>query len=467
MTFGHLAGRCRAVRFLVLSVAAVAVLPSPAFAGLLHDAVGAPDNLKLSGSFRSRTDGIKGQFRPATAKDDQLWSLRTSLFAEYDTGAVRIGAEMVDARGYGEDRNSSVGNGEVDALELSQAYVAYDLNNVLGEGDKASVQAGRFLYHVGAGRLIAIQNFRNAPAAFTGVNVDWKNKAGDRLQALWAMPHFRLPDSPEGIFHNRVHWDLETTDVQLYGANFTKAGLIPDGGTVELYAFGLNERDSAERPSRNRHLVTPGIRVSRKPAKGAFDFDLEGIYQFGRARLTTSPADLRDVDVSAFYIHAEAGRRFDASWSPRVALLFDYGSGDGKNPNSYGRFDALYGSGRADLGPTSLYNALGRSNLIAPGVRFDVQPSKRWDAYVSFRELWLDKASDSFGSTKVRDRAAASGTYAGAQIEGRFRYWLVPKVLQLDMGAAYLAKGRFLHDAPNAPVTGDTRYAYADVTFQF
>src|SRR3546814_9640012 len=49
----------------------------------LEKAIGSPDDFTLSGSFRARIEGIDGQFRPTAAQDDQLLSLRTTLFGEY------------------------------------------------------------------------------------------------------------------------------------------------------------------------------------------------------------------------------------------------------------------------------------------------------------------------------------------------------------------------------------------------
>lgn len=60
-----------------------------------------------------------------------------------------------------------------------------------------------------------------------------------------------------------------------------------------------------------------------------------------------------------------------------------------------------------------------------------------------------------------------SGRYAGQQVEGRFRYWVVPGSIQINTGAAYLFKGDFLRNAPNAPQTGDTIYGYFSTTFFF
>jgi hypothetical protein len=83
------------------------------------------------------------------------------------------------------------------------------------------------------------------------------------------------------------------------------------------------------------------------------------------------------------------------------------------------------------------------------------------------RDLWLADATDTFASTGVRDKTGASGRHAGVQVEARARRWLIPDRLRLEAGAAYLAKGRFLTDAPNAPKTGDTRYGYMDLAVSF
>src|SRR3546814_3619821 len=57
----------------------------------LEKAIGSPDDFTLSGSFRARIEGIDGQFRPTAAQDDQLLSLRTTLFGEYHPGPIKIG----------------------------------------------------------------------------------------------------------------------------------------------------------------------------------------------------------------------------------------------------------------------------------------------------------------------------------------------------------------------------------------
>jgi hypothetical protein len=263
-----------------------------------------------------------------------------------------------------------------------------------------------------------------------------------------------------------VEWDEESPDLQLFGGSYTKGGVFGKG-SLEGYAFKFNERDDLDRRTRNRHFTTVGGRAYRAPGKGSFDFDVEAAYQFGRIRASTSPTDGTDLDLSAAFAHAEIGKKLPGQWSPRLSLHLDYGTGDGPGAGSYGRFDSLYGSGRSDLGPTGLYGALGRSNIIAAGPRLDVKPSKRLDAFVSYSELWLEERTDSFASTGVRDRAGEAGSHAGRQVEMRARYWLLVDKLRAELGGAYLDKGRFLQEAANAPPTGDSRYAYFDLTIEF
>src|SRR3546814_10270491 len=56
---------------------------------------------------------------PRSTRTDTLFPY-TTLFR---SGPLRFGAEVMDLRAYDADRGSSAGNGDVNALELIQAYV--------------------------------------------------------------------------------------------------------------------------------------------------------------------------------------------------------------------------------------------------------------------------------------------------------------------------------------------------------
>jgi hypothetical protein len=194
---------------------------------------------------------------------------------------------------------------------------------------------------------------------------------------------------------------------------------------------------------------------------------VEVIFERGTARANTLASSTRDLSVAAWFAHGSIGHSFAGAWAPHVSVNFDYASGNGSNPDTLNRFDTLFGLRRAEFGPTGLYGALARTNLISPGLRLEVTPGKRFDASANWRPLWLASATDSFGSTGVRDPAGKSGRYAGQQFELRARYWLVPALLRLEAGGVVLAKAGFLNAAPNARADRDTHYGYCDITLIF
>ncbi|MCW1382104.1 alginate export family protein [Novosphingobium sp. KCTC 2891] len=458
-------------RAFLAALGASGLIASPAAAkqGPLASALGVSDDWQVSANVRARFEAIDNQFRATGPDSDSMLSLRTDVLAEYDAGPVRIGGEVQDSRVYGQAANSTAGTGEVNALEPVQAYLRLELGDsgtgAFGKGAKGGrglLTLGRFTMDLGGRRLVARNRFRNTTNAFTGAQLDWTAADGKRLVTFWTMPQVRLPDDAAGIADNRVKLDRESTDLQFFGANASVPNVL--GGTAEGYAFRLVERDRPDALTRNRRLWTIGGRLFRKPAPGQPDHDIEAAYQFGKARRSTGAADLTDLDVAAWFTHAEAGYTFASPWKPRISAMFDAASGDSGRAGHYRRFDTLFGARRSEFGPTSLYGAVGRANLVSPALRVEAAPDKRVDLMAQYRALWAENARDAFASTAVKDGSGASGRFAGHQIEGRLRYWIVPGLLQSDLGAAFLLKRGLLRDAPNARGNGDTAYGYLDLT---
>jgi hypothetical protein len=453
---------------LLRSTAALPLLLAAATPVAVHadDTKGKSESkLTIDASARARIEVIDGQFRPATSPDDVFVSFRTTVAAHLDLGDFTLGGEVVDARGYGESDKSSVKTTEVDALEPVQAYAAYRFHNVAQKGDTLTATAGRFSLDIGSSRLVGRTDFPNTVLSYLGAMGEWKTKHKDRLVVFWSEPFTALPDESAAIHHNGFKFDRAAGNMTFFGASGTAAEAFKNV-SVELYGYRLVEEDRPGRLTRDRRLSTFGTRIRRAPAKGKFDFEAEGAYQTGTARATTAANDRKDLDVRAGFGHAEAGWTATGGWTPRVSVMFDYASADGAK-SSYGRFDTLFGARRADFGPVALYGPIGRANLVSPGARIEAKPSKRFDLMAAVRDLWLADATDTFASTGVRDKTGASGRHAGVQVEARARRWLIPDRLRLEAGAAYLAKGRFLTDAPNAPKTGDTRYGYMDLAVSF
>lgn len=428
------------------------------------DADGA-SGFSIEGSVRARVEVVDGQVRPNAPDSDAMLSFRTLITARYDFGDVHLAAELDDARSYFQHGQSTAGTSESNALEPLQAYLGVDLGAVAGQAGKGVVRLGRMTLNSGSGRVLDRPDWSNSPNSFLGVDIDWTSKRGDRLHLVAVRPFDKLPSDRAGMHDNKVELDRANPGLHFWGGSFTRAKAVA-GANAEVYGFWLGERDRAGRPTRDRELFTSGLRINRSAAKGTFDFDVEGILQRGTMRATTSAADVTDRKVRAGSAHVELGYTFASGWTPRIAGLFEYASGDTSAP-SVTRFDPLFGGRRGDFGPISLYGPVSRANVISPGILIDAKPAKGWDVMVKGQKLWLASATDSFAATSVRDATGASGRDAGFQFEGRVRNWLIPKKLRLEFGAALLAKGDFLTDAPNAPHTGDMRFAYLGVSTFF
>lgn len=422
--------------------------------GLAQPAVAQPgtgkDGLDLSGSIRARYEYLDGQFRPGFDEKDDLVSLRTTILGEFRSGGFRVGAEMYDSRAYGGEIGSAVSANDVNTLEFVQAYVGYGWRGA--GGNRTAVQAGRMTINLGSRRLIANDDYRNTSTGFTGVRGDLV-RGNTSATLLYLLPQQRLPDDLPSVLYNQWNFDRESFDTRLWGGLFARK--LGDGVTVEGTYLRFFERDGRQ-ATRDRRLHTFGARIIREPATRAFDYEVELIGQRGSISASTATTAAR-LPVGANFQHAEIGYTVAGAWKPHLSLEFDRASGDDRG-RRFGRFDTLYGMRRADLGPAGIYGALGRTNIIAAGARLEVAPSKRLDAFASWRALWADEQSDSFSTTGIRDVSGASGSYAGHQFDGRVRYWVVPAKLRAELNAVYLAKGRLLRDAPNAPPTGDTVY---------
>lgn len=458
-----------AFRFITALAACTFALQAPARAEeasppTLQAAIGNPDNLKVSGSIRVRYEALDGQFRPGFDAKDDLWSIRSTLFAEWNGGPIRIGGEIFDSRAYDTDVGSVLTTGEVNTFELVQAYVAADVAEPFGKGSKLSLQAGRFTLNLGSRRLVAADDYRNTTNGYTGIRADLRLADRTNATVFYTLPQQRRPDGLADLRRNKAAFDREDWSLRLFGGYVAR----PIGRRQILAELGyvrLQEFDRPARPTRNRDLHSVSARIIAEPKAGQADFELEGIYQFGDLRSGLA-ANAARLDAAAWFVHADAGYTLTHGWKPRLSIEYDRASGD-RPGRGFTRFDTLFGMRRADLAPAGIYAALGRTNIETIGLRAEATPTPRLDFFLDARALWAASRTDSFSTTGVRDPSGASGRFAGYQLEGRGRCWLVPRFLRAELNAAYLAKRGVLRNAPNAPGHGDTFYVSSAVLISF
>ena len=434
---------------------------------LLKEQTKAPEWLRFAGEYRLRYESLDGQFRAGGSGGDQALASRLSLKAAVDYQATTVGGELMDSRQFLNDSGSPLGTGHVNALEPMQAYVRFNLDAAINEGRHASLTLGRQTFDLGSRRLFARNRYRNTINAFNGVRAQWSVSDEHQLQAIWFLPLHRRPTARASLLDNDAQPDREAFDFQFWGLFWESSGL-PFDSTGEFYLFGLHERDAATRASRNRRLVTPGFRIHRKPAAGAWDWQFENVVQLGRSRASSAGADTTDLTHTAHLHHLTAGYTFDVNWRPRVALQYDFASGD-RSPadGQNNRFDPLFGGNRFDYGPTGIYGSFARRNINSPGLRFTVKPHSKVEFMAAHRLHWLASAKDSWNISGLRDTTGAAGNHVGQQTEVRARWDALPGNLRIEAGAARLFAGRFIKNAPNATGQRDTTYGYIQATLKF
>jgi len=433
----------------------------------LSDALQTPDWLSLGGSHRTRFETLDGQFRAGRNGGDQVLVFRTTLRGELRLEDLRLRVELADSRATLADVGTPLSTGIVNTLELLQAYVSLTTDDLFADGATSVLTAGRVTMDVGSRRLVARNRFRDTINSFTGVDWKWTGADLRHARAFVTLPVDRRPKRFAALIDNQWSFDRESTDVMFWGL-FYQPPKLSWGDDGEIYVFGLHERDSARRATRNRQLLTPGLRFRRPAKAGAFDYEIESVFQFGNSRASTAATDTTDLDHFAHFQHVEAGYTFDAGWSPRVAAQFDYASGD-RDPNDGDNehFDTLFGARRFDFGPTGIYGPFARANLISPGLRLQLKPRSDTSIMFAHRAYWLASDRDAWTTSGVRDATGATSGYLGQQAEVRLRWDLVPGNLQFEAGAAHLFDGSFMKNAPNATRQGDATYAYIQLALSF
>jgi hypothetical protein len=448
---------------LALADPANAVEPAPAPAHepwRLDDVL--PERLSLSVNFRARYEYLDEQFRVTRSGDEEIVALRTLVHARFRIADwLTVGAELQDSRAELTD-DVLLTTGIVNAVELLRAYGEIKLPDVLG--GELEGRFGLLTADVGSRRFVARNRFRNTLNAFTGVDVQWSGDRGRELRAFWLLPNQRLPNLPSELRDNEIEFDDQGLDVQFWG--LFGSSDIPRIGSGELFVFGLHESDSSKRPTRNRKLYTPGWRIFKQPAPGQFDYMYEGAVQAGESRWT--PASTQDLDHLAHFQHVELGYTFDAPWSPRIALQYDYASGDeDPDDDDNERFTRLFGARRIDFGPTGIYGPFARANINTPGIRIQLKPHAQVTSFLAYRAYWLASKKDAWTTTGVRDVTGDSGSFIGSQIELCVRWKLLPGNLLLEAGYAHLFAGHFIREAPNASHRGDSNYVYTQAVVSF
>jgi hypothetical protein len=395
--------------------------------------------LDVSGTHRSRYEHLSNQFREGFDGSDAALAMRTTLLTRLRLDPAFAVLELADSRLYLDDDDAPLNTTLVNPIDLLQAHISVGAM----DGAGGYVRVGRMTMDVGSRRLVASNRFRNTINAFTGLDAQWRRPGGDILRGFVTVPVERRPKGAGGLDGNEIELDREMTKVLFWGAFYgSRIRSVPV--RLEFYLTGLHERDSDDVPTRNRGLVTPGLRVVRDPERGRVHFQVETAIQWGSSRKSADPDDTTDLNHAAWFAHASFGYTAEGAWRARFTLAYDYASGDrdpGDDANE--RFDTLFGARRFDYGPTGIYGALARGNLSSPAVRAEVDPHPRAGVAAAYRAAWLAEARDAWTASNLQDTTGGSGTFIGHQLEVNVTWRGLPGGAEIEGGVTRMWLGGF------------------------
>jgi hypothetical protein len=215
----------------------------------------------------------------------------------------------------------------IDEKKLDFQVGFLELGTSKGE-NSFRLRIGRQELEYGSGRLIDIREGPNVRLSFDGFMVKCKIDSW-QLDGFVVRPDL---DNP-GFFDNAPNHA-----VGFWGVYATHT--LPHKTSLDLYYLGLSRKQATfQRGTAQEVRHSVGARISRPVAteRPGWDFDYEGLWQFG---------SFGSADIRAWTFASEAGYRIPTvPLKPRFSVKADISSGDHPNSNSLGTFNPLFPKG--------------------------------------------------------------------------------------------------------------------------
>lgn len=234
-------------------------------------------------------------------------------------------------------------------------------------------------------------------------------------------------------------------------------------------------------------LYTAGVRIRTKPgAYTHWDYGIEAMYQFGNrtavfpatpvAAARTAPR----LDHSAYAFVGQVGYTFpDLAWSPRIALLYSYGSGDkSATDGESGTFQNLFPTNHLFYGYMDLNSLQNMRNLRAA---LSLKPTPTTSLAFEAHAHQLDRTTDFWYNVAGVPRnftGAAVGSGRGYRINPSYDReigyeldvvagWWVTHWAQLEVGLSHYFRGDYVKQSLAAVGSEDASYGYLQLTTNF
>jgi len=339
---------------------------------------------------------------------------------------LRLAVELEDSRRFQSDRidNPNIETG----FEFLQAYAQLHFDDTIAS-QPLRLSFGRMAFDWADRRVLARNRNRNTISAFDGFRL----RLGDE-NAPWEIDAIAV----RPVDRNVDSLDQSTDNASLVGI----AGYWRGGSphiVLEPYWLWFDQDDNRPAPIQ-RDLHTFGLHAfGQWGENSAWDYDLSLASQWGRTQ---------GQNHRAWAAHVEVGRTFSGAWKPRLALWFNYASGD-KNAadGSHERFDPLFGATYAFYGYSSYF---AWQNMVNPALRLSFKPAKNFQVEFMQRAFWLASETDAWVRGLRRDRTGTSGDFISQETDVRL-IWQVHKNFDIDLAYVHFWPGSFVANTGRAP----------------
>ncbi|MCH5376145.1 MAG: alginate export family protein [Planctomycetes bacterium] len=386
-----------------------------------------------------------------------LWRWDPYLSLSYKdlvTGYV----QGIEATAFGYDPPLSAVAIDTNEWDLLRYYAEINLGDI-GNGNLKYRYGRQFLIY-GSQHLLSNLGWGNTFRNFEGHRFFYQ--AED-----WKVDGFAMNSvngAAGGTNFSPVKHDREDRDRQMNGLYTTYTGL--ENNTFDFYwLWSLEKNRNLLRQGGDRHTVgmrwagTRSVSGSGPKDIGAWNWDLEGAYQFGQ----DSYGNAINANVQAGFFSGTGGYTFtNLPWSPSINGLFWWGSGDSNpNDNRITTVYTLYPLGHAYWG---LIDNLDGQNLLDYSVSASVKPAKTVTLTSAWH--WFDRANTNDAVYNVVGGAfaqGAAGKNIGNELDLVATYKITPQ-MNLQVGYFWFWYGAAINNGAPRP---DASQFYAQTIIGF
>jgi Alginate export len=369
----------------------------------------------------------------------------------------------------GDDRNP---NPESDGIfDLHQAFVTIGNHKEF----PLSLKVGRQELSYGDERLIGAFEWNNIGRVFDTAKLRWQNAyfAADFFSGRVILPrdnHFNMPNDYDwfsGIYTSTKLIPKQVTEVYLLSRN------------VGAKSLAANAPTGPNGPSA-RDIYTLGVRAKSNPGEfGGWDYTGEVMGQYGHFNDPTTPLltdpSLEHIAYAFAFLGGYTWR--DASWTPRLGLEYDFGSGD-SNPtdNKHQTFENLFPTNHKFYGYMDLFSL---QNIHDVRLITSAKPLPRISVVGEAHSFWLANTHDSFYTVAGARRGTLAPTpgnsyginpsyssFVGAEIDVVANYAFSPQG-SLEFGYGHFFRGDYVKQSLSAIGSADANWFYVQTKFAF